>query len=103
MTALGGLVHILGQYSDRRDVVRAACRLLNNLGGFPGVIPALEKLNVLDRVLTCVSSHGETRDVVDSSAALIKAIHRRGVPKLQVSLGISKVEGSIAVYWLRLM
>ena len=85
VTALGGLVHILGHYCDRRDVVRAACRLLNNLGGFPGVIMALEKLNVLDRVLTCVHNHGETRDVVDSTAAMLKAIHRRAVPLISAT------------------
>jgi cytosolic carboxypeptidase protein 2/3 len=84
-TALGGLVNILGQYCDRRDVVRAACRLLNNLGGFPGVIVALEKLNVLDRVLTCVNNHGETRDVVDSTAAILKAIHRRSIPSISTN------------------
>jgi len=83
-TALSGLVAILGQYSDRRDVVRAACRLLNNLGGFPGVIAALEKLNVLDRVLICVNNHGETRDVVDSTAAMLKAIHRRAIPQISI-------------------
>ena len=84
MTALGGLVTILGQYKERRDVVRAACRLLNNLGGFPGVVTTLEKLDVLDKVLDCVSIHTDTRDVVDSCAALLKAIHRRGIPVLGV-------------------
>lgn len=79
-SALGGLIQILGQYSDRRDVVRAACRLLNNLGGFPGVVTALVRLNALDRVLECVGTHGETRDVMDSGTALLKAVHRRGIP-----------------------
>ncbi len=32
-TALTGVVLILGQYAARRDVVRAACRLINNLSG----------------------------------------------------------------------
>lgn len=81
-TALGGLVTILGQYKERRDVVRAACRLLNNLGGFPGVVATLEKLDVLDKMLECVGIHTDTRDVVDSCAALLKAIHRRGTPTL---------------------
>jgi hypothetical protein len=35
-TALGGIVKLLGQYVERKDVVRAACRLLNNLGGYAG-------------------------------------------------------------------
>ena len=81
-TALGGLVTILGQYKERRDVVRAACRLLNNLGGLPGVVATLEKLDVLDKMLECVGIHTDTRDVVDSCAALLKAIHRRGIPCL---------------------
>jgi hypothetical protein len=37
-TALGGIVKLLGQYVERKDVVRAACRLLNNLGGFAGIV-----------------------------------------------------------------
>ena len=44
----------------------------------------LEKLDVLDKVLDCVSIHTDTRDVVDSCAALLKAIHRRGIPVLGV-------------------
>jgi len=86
-TALGGLIIILGQYSDRKDVVRAACRLLNNLGGFPGVVAALERLGVVERVLECVGTHGETRDVVDSATAMLKAVHRRGVPSTSASSG----------------
>ena len=91
-SALGGLIQILGQYSDRRDVVRAACRLLNNLGGFPGVVTALVRLNALDRVLECVGTHGETRDVMDSGTALLKAVHRRGIPAV-VSGSASYIHG----------
>lgn len=81
-SALGGIVIILGQYSHRRDVVRAACRLITNLCVFPNVINALDKLHVLDKMLECVSVHRETRDVVDSTTSLIKTIQRRSAPHI---------------------
>jgi hypothetical protein len=79
-SALGGIVLILGQYSARRDVVRAACRLVNNLSGYANVVQALDKLQILDRMLECVSVHRDTKDVLDSAFTLIKAVHRKTVP-----------------------
>lgn len=96
-TALGGLVKMLGQYCERKDVVRAACRLLNNLGGYPGVVSALEKLNILDRVLECVSIHSETRDVVDSCCILLKTIHKVNCPVIR-SPKVSCVRGLLHVF-----
>lgn len=96
-TALGGLVNVLGVYCERRDVVRAACRLLNNIGGFPGVINALEKLNILDRILECASIHKETKDVVESTTAILKAINRRSIPVIQASKG-SCIHGLLHVF-----
>lgn len=96
-SALGGLIQILGQYSDRRDVVRAACRLLNNLGGFPGVVTALVRLNALDMVIECVGTHGETRDVMDSGTALLKAVHRRGMPAV-VSGSAAYIHGLMHIF-----
>jgi hypothetical protein len=83
-TALGGVVMILGQYSARRDVVRAACRLINNLSGFTNVVPALDRLNILDKIFECASIHRDTKDVTESATALLKTIHKRSIPVLAV-------------------
>lgn len=80
VTALGGLIKALVQYTPRRDVVRAGCRLLSHLIGFSGVVMALDRLNILDVIFECVDTHNETRDVLESSAALLKAVHRRTNP-----------------------
>jgi hypothetical protein len=80
VTALGGLIKALIQYTPRRDVVRAGCRLLSHLIGFSGVVMALDRLNILDVIFECVDTHNETRDVLESSAALLKAVHRRTNP-----------------------
>ncbi|CAM9748329.1 unnamed protein product, partial [Ectocarpus fasciculatus] len=80
VSALGGLVRALETYCQRRDVVRAGCRLLSHIIGFSGVVMALDGLNVLDRIFECVSVHSETKDVLESTASLLKAIHRRTTP-----------------------
>ena len=67
-----GLVQIIGQYSERRDVVRASCRLLVNISHYTGVTNALEKLGILEKLLDCVSIHKETKDVIESTALLMK-------------------------------
>ena len=82
-TALGGIALIMGQYSSRRDVVRAACRLVNNLTGYNNVVVALEKINILDRMLECVHLHKDTKDISESTASVIKAMYRRAVPTIQ--------------------
>jgi hypothetical protein len=43
-----------------------------------GVVPAIEKLNVLDKLLECASIHTETKDVIDSTATMLKLIHKLG-------------------------
>eukprot|EP01032_Pedospumella_encystans_P032559 gene32559-36763_t len=82
-TALTGVVLILGQYAARRDVVRAACRLINNLSGYTNVVTALDRLGILDKIFECASIHRDTKDVLDSATSLIKTIHRRAIPTLQ--------------------
>lgn len=95
--ALGGVVTILGQYSNRRDVVRAACRLITNLSGYPHVVQALDKLYIMDRILDCVSIHRETKDVVESTAALIKSIHRKAIPSFH-GRSVGSVHGLLYIY-----
>lgn len=80
LSALSGLVRALETYCQRRDVVRAGCRLLSHVIGFAGVVMALDSLYVMDRIFDCVSVHSETKDVLESTASLLKAIHRRTTP-----------------------
>ena len=88
-TALVGLLLMLNQYTDRKDVVRASCRLLNNLVGYSGVIAALNKLAVMEVIFTCVSKHhNETKDVAESASALLKTINRRS----EVNIDVKKTE-----------
>ena len=49
-SALTGLATIMGQYCERRDVVRASCRLLVNLSVYPGVVDALNKMGIIEKV-----------------------------------------------------
>jgi hypothetical protein len=76
-SALGGLVSILQQYSSRRDVARAACRLLNNLSEFTGVVDTLIDLQVAESVLCCIGLHGDSRDVMESGTAVTVALWER--------------------------
>lgn len=82
-TSLVGVVTILGQYSQRRDVVRAACRLITNLSNFSNVILALDGLNVLEKVLDCISIHRDTKDVLEAAVVIIKGITRWRKPRLR--------------------
>jgi hypothetical protein len=100
-SALGGLVRALGVYTERRDVVRAGCRLLSHLIGFAGVVMALDSMSILDRIFDCVAMHSETRDVLESAASLLKAIHRRTAPTFHGSK-TSSVRGLMAVFRYRI-
>jgi hypothetical protein len=88
-SALGGLVTIMKQYAERRDVVRAGCRLIHNLGGFSGVVDALDKFNILEVIFDCVSIHHESKDVIETAATLLKTIYRRHVPTIQGDKSVS--------------
>lgn len=88
-SALGGLVTIMKQYSERRDVVRAGCRLIHNLGGFSGVVDALDKLNILEVIFECANIHHESKDVIETAATLLKTIYRRHVPTIQGDKSVS--------------
>jgi hypothetical protein len=49
-SALAGLAQVMAQYSERRDVVRASCRLLVNLSVYPGVVDALNRMGIVEKV-----------------------------------------------------
>ena len=100
-TALGGVALIMGQYCGRRDVVRAACRLVNNLTGYNNVVGALEKINILDRMLECVHLHKETKDIVESTTSVLKIMHRRAVPVL-LAHSSSSIYGLLTILKLKL-
>ena len=80
VSALLGLVKLMGQYTERKDVARASCRLLNNLIGYAGVIMALDNVGLMDKVFDCVNIHRNTKDILESAASLLKAIHKRTFP-----------------------
>jgi hypothetical protein len=82
-TALKGVVSVLQQYSSRRDVVRAACRLLSNLSTFENIPIALDALSVLDRIFECIYLHQDAKDVLESSATFMKFINKVKVPNFQ--------------------
>ena len=88
---------MIGQYCERRDVVRASCRLLVNISHYSGVTNALEKLGILEKLLDCVSIHKETRDVVESTALLLKGIQRRNPPS-DLSNKASLMGGLLTVF-----
>jgi hypothetical protein len=96
-TALTGLAEIIGKYCERRDVVRASCRLLVNISHFSGVTSALEKLGILEKLLECVQIHKDTRDVLESTALMLKGIHRRSPPEC-LSNKSSLIAGLLILY-----
>lgn len=100
-TALGGVVLILGQYASRRDVVRAACRLINNLSGYPNVVISLDRLHLLDKMLECVHIHKDTKDVVDSTCSVIKAIYKKTTPYFSASTS-SSTQGMLQLFKAKL-
>jgi len=101
-STLSGLLNVISQYTERRDVIRAACRLLNNVSSFNGVVAALDKANILDKLLDCAAVHHETRDVIDSTASMIKNIHKRQVPLINSSKP-SSLHGLLTVLKAKLL
>ena len=93
---MAGLVRLMGQYCERKDVARASCRLLTNLMGYPGVIMALDKISLMDKVFECVNNHRTTRDIMESASALLKTIHKRTFP----GFSGSKLSGISGVFHL---
>mmetsp|Transcript_30046 Transcript_30046/g.32736 ORF Transcript_30046/g.32736 Transcript_30046/m.32736 type:complete len:2016 (+) Transcript_30046:56-6103(+) len=82
LTALKGVITVLGQYATRRDVVRAACRLLTNLSGFENIPIALDHLSVLDRLFECVHHHQDAKDVMEASVTYLKLISKQCINKI---------------------
>ena len=62
----------MGKYVDRKDVVRASCRILMNVCHQPGVTNALGKLGVLEKLLVALNVHKEAKDVLEATAILFK-------------------------------
>ena len=96
-TALNGLVAVLAQFTARRDVARAACRLLNNLFEYAGVAVTLDRLNVLDGVMECVGHHGDSRDVTESAVSILRAMNKRAKPTLRDHRGAA-LKGLLSLY-----
>jgi hypothetical protein len=85
------------QYPERKDVVRAACRLLNNVCELAGVVVALDGLSLLDRLLETASKHAETKDVIECVASIMKALYKRTNPRLNVER-VACIEGLLNVF-----
>ena len=62
----------MGKYVDRKDVVRASCRILITVSHFSGVTNALGKMRALEKLLECVHTHREAKDVLEATALLFK-------------------------------
>jgi hypothetical protein len=62
----------MGKYVDRKDVVRASCRILMNVSHYSGVTNALGKMRALEKLLECVHAHREAKDVLEATALLFK-------------------------------
>ena len=84
-TALRGVLSVLQQYAARRDVVRAACRLLSNLSSFENIPLALDSLGVLDRIYECVHHHPDAKDVLESSVTFLKLVNKVKAPNFSGS------------------
>lgn len=100
-SSLGGIAYILGQYSSRRDVVRAACRLVLNIIGFPGVVDALCGLDVLDRILECISIHRDTKDIIEAAVSMIKNADK-AVYMHRVAHSAKSVQGLLNLFQVKL-
>ena len=62
----------MGKYVDRKDVVRASCRILMNVSHYSGVTNAVGKMRALEKLLECVHTHREAKDVLEATALLFK-------------------------------
>lgn len=62
----------MGKYVDRKDVVRASCRILMNVSHYSGVTNVLGKMRALEKLLECVHTHREAKDVLEATALLFK-------------------------------
>ena len=88
---------LLTDYIDRRDVVRAACRLLHNVCEYAGIIVALDKFQLLDKMLHCVGKYPDTKDILDSCTSIIKAYYKRMNPKLSLETKF-QIDGLLTIF-----
>jgi cytosolic carboxypeptidase protein 2/3 len=100
--ALNVIVKLLEDYQERKDVVRAACRLLNNICEYAGVIVALDKCFVLDKMLECTAKFSETKDIVESTISVFKALYKRSNPTVHIEHSILRLTGLLDIYRNRL-
>ena len=57
-----------------------------NISHYTGVTNALEKLGILEKLLDCVSIHKETKDVIESTALLLKGVYVRCLTYIFISI-----------------
>lgn len=73
---LKGVVKGISNFTHRRDVVRAACRLLMNLRHYDKVYLALDDFFIVEKLLICSVAHKDAKDVLESSVLLCKHIYK---------------------------
>ena len=78
-------------------MVRAACRLLHNVCEYAGIIVALDKFQLLDKMLHCVGKYPDTKDILDSCTSIIKAYYKRMNPKLSLATQL-QIEGLLTIF-----
>lgn len=100
-TNLSGISMILTQYSSRRDVVRAACRLISNLSHFERVVLSLDHLSILGKVLACLAQHRDAKDVLETTILLLKQIQRVKSPNLDGSLTQLTLQGALYLFRMK--
>lgn len=94
VSGLVGLIRLLSQYTERKDVARASCRFFNNIIGYNGIIPVLDKLNVMEKVTECVYYHRTNKDILETSSSILRTISRKILPSFAVNK-ISSVKGLV--------
>jgi hypothetical protein len=92
-TALKGITIVLSQYSSRRDVVRAACRLISNLSSFENIPLALDSLFIFDKLFECVFIHSDAKDVLEASITMLKLVSRFKIPSFLGNNGVNSFYG----------
>ena len=96
-SALTVIVRLLSEYRERKDVVRASCRLLGNVCEYAGVIVALDKSQVLDKMLECVGKFNETKDIIESTVAVTKSLYKRMNPTINLH-SCRAIEGFLGIF-----
>jgi cytosolic carboxypeptidase protein 2/3 len=99
-TRLTGLLRMLDEYTMRRDIVRTICRFINNIGNYAGIVQVFDKLFFLEKLCVCLTAHRDSRDILECTGSVLKAINRRKAPRFQRH-SIESIEGLLLVFRMK--